>query len=101
MNKGFGIGMEGSLIDSLGCPYLAQPSLIQDGHAVGQSADNRKIVRNKNKCGSAFSLQIFQKFEHSGLDRNIECRCDFITQYHLGVGGKGPCNRYSLLFTAR
>jgi hypothetical protein len=69
---------------------------VHDRHAIGDVADDRKLVRDEDHRQTQTCDEIAQEVQNLGLDRDVQRAHRFVRDQKLGLNRQCPRDRNSL-----
>jgi hypothetical protein len=80
---------------------LDDPAAVHHGHAVGDVADDRQVVRDEEVGESALLLEVEQQVQDLHLHRHVERRHGLVEHDEARTDRQGACDRDPLALAAR
>ena len=93
--------MAGIVEDLIRRSLFADASGIHDDDFIAQLRDNSEVMGDHNDRHSDLALDIFHKFQNTGLDRNVQRGRRLVRDQDIGLTGKRHCDHDPLSHTAR
>ena len=84
-----------------GLATFDQPAILHDKHAVSDLADHPQIMRNEQHRHPGFTLQVSKKVEDLRLNRDVQCRCRFVSDQQVWIIGQRHGDHHPLTLPTR
>ncbi len=98
--EALGIGMGGVGGDEFGGAFFDEFTVFENGNLIADVFNDGEIVGNKEVGEVKFFLEVHQKVDDLGLDRNIEGTDRFVADDKLRFDGEGASNTDALALTS-
>ena len=93
--------MEGRRENLVAPADLHDVTAEQHADAIGKHPHDGKVMRDEQHGDAALGLQSLQEREDARLNRDIQCRQDFVAQQQGRLGDKAACDGDALALAAR
>jgi hypothetical protein len=94
--EALGVGMGGVGGDEFGGAFFDEFTVFENGNLIADVFDDGEIVGNEEVSKVKFFLEVHQKVDDLGLNRDIECADRFVADDELRFDGEGPGNADTL-----
>ena len=85
LEQGFGVGVEGLLVEVVGRADFAHLAQIHHAHSVADVLDNGEVVGDEDQGEAVAGFHVFQQVEYLRLDGDIQSRDRFVADDDLRV----------------
>jgi len=94
--EALGVGMGGVGGDEFGGAFFDEFTVFENGNLIADVFDDGEIVGNEEVSKVKFFLEVHQKVDDLGLNRDIECADRFVADDKLRFDGEGAGNTDAL-----
>ena len=94
--EALGVGMRGVGGDEFGGAFFDELTVFQNGNLIADVLNDCEIVGNEKVGEVKFFLEVHQKVDDLGLDRDIESTDRFVADDEFRFDGEGASNADAL-----